>query len=301
MALSRRKPSNTEALPQQLVEIDSTTADDIEREYCERRLVNFLQRAWHVVEPKTDFSREALWYLEAMCEHLEALYRSEILNLLINIPGRMGKSLTSVVFFPAWVWAKTPHFRFLLGSYAEKISRRDSRQTRRVIQSLWYQGLWGDQFSLSGDQNQVDRFDNDQSGYRIATSVGGSGTGEGAHIIGVDDPHNVKQAESDTQRNAAITWWDETMGDRLDNQRTGGKLIVAHRTHAQDLSAHVLEQGDYTHLCLPMEHEPDRCCYTRVRPRPDAAKVETKEEKGTGKTLYCKDPRTKEGQLMDRS
>ncbi|KKM67404.1 hypothetical protein LCGC14_1471480 [marine sediment metagenome] len=299
MALVRRKTPSIEISPQQLVEIDSPTADAIEREYCERRLINFLQRAWHVVEPKIPLSREGLWYMEAMCEHLEALYRSEILNLLINIPGRMGKSLTSVVFFPSWIWAIAPEFRFIFGSYSAYLSRRDSRQTRRVIQSSWYQRLWGDQFSLLGDQNQIERFDNNQSGYRIATSVGGLGTGEGASIIGVDDPHNIKQAESDTQREDALNWWDETMGDRLNNQRTGGKLIIAHRTHARDLSAHVLEQGGYTHLCLPMEYESDRSCFTKVRPRD--AEVETKQEEDTGETLYCHDPREEEGQLMDPS
>lgn len=266
--------------------------DGLEREFCSRRLRNFVYRAWPVLEPKTEFSRGAQWYVDAICEHLEALVRSQIRNLLINIPGRMGKSLSSVVFLPAWAWTWAAHTRFIFASYSTYLSRRDSRKTRTLILSDWYQRLWGDKFQLSEDQNQVDRFDNTATGFRIATSVGGMGTGEGGHIVAVDDPHNVLQAESDTQRNEAIRWWDETMGDRLDDPKTGGRLITAHRVHARDLSAHVLEKGGYVHLMLPMEYDPKRTCYTEVRPK-DAPKDVN--------DLYRWDPRTEEGELMDPS
>jgi hypothetical protein len=55
---------------------------------------------------------------------------------------------------------------------------------------------WGDRFTLTSDQNQKMRFENDRTGYRISTSVGGFGTGEGGDAIVSDDPHNV-EVESD--------------------------------------------------------------------------------------------------------
>jgi len=100
------------------------------------------------------------------------------------------------------------------------------------------------------------RFENDKTGYRIATSVGGSGTGEGGNRIVVDDPHNATEAQSDIQRESALTWWDETMSTRLNDPQKDTKVIVMQRLHERDLSGHVLEQGGYEHLCLPAEYEP---------------------------------------------
>jgi predicted phage terminase large subunit-like protein len=81
------------------------------------------------------------------------------------------------------------------------------------------------------------------------------------------------------------------MGDRLDDPKTGGRLVVAHRVHARDLSQHVLEQGGYVHLCLPAEYEKDRACWTKVKPR--KGNLPCKDGK------YKWDVRTREGELMD--
>ena len=75
------------------------------------------------------------------------------------------------------------------------LSIRDSVKCRRLIDSPWYKTYFGDTFSLTTDQNQKQRFENDKTGIRIATSVDGALTGEGGDIIVVDDPHNVREAE----------------------------------------------------------------------------------------------------------
>jgi len=82
------------------------------------------------------------------------------------------KSLTVSVFWPCWEWIRWPERRWLYASYAESLSLRDSRQCRILIQSPWYQRNWGDVFRLTEDQNEERRFENDKTGYRIASSVG---------------------------------------------------------------------------------------------------------------------------------
>ena len=82
------------------------------------------------------------------------------------------------------------------------LSIRDSVKCRMLIESPWYQSFWGDRYALASDQNTKTRFDNNRSGYRIATSVGGAATGEGGDRIVCDDPHNVQEAESDSIRQA---------------------------------------------------------------------------------------------------
>ena len=174
------------------------------------------------------------------------------------------KSLTVSVFWPVWEWIRFPHRRWLFASYALSLSVRDSLKCRRLIESPWFQERWGDRFQLTGDQNRKERFENNKTGHRIATSVGGSATGEGGDRVVVDDPHNVRHRESDPIRRATLVWWDETMSTRLNDPKTGARVIVMQRIHEKDLSGHVLEQGGYEHLCLPAEFEPARKCTTKL-------------------------------------
>lgn len=225
----------------------------LDRREAARSLRAFVRQAWHVPEPSTRLIWG--WHLDAICEHLEAVTRGEIPSLLINIPPGAMKSLLVSVFWPAWVWIRSPETRWLYSSYAQSLSLRDSVRCRRLIQSAWYQTRWGGRFQLTGDQNRVERFDNTAMGYRIATSVGGAATGERGDYVVVDDPHSVLEAESDRVRTSTVQWWDETMSTRVNDFQHPRRVIVMQRVHAEDLSGHVLEQGGYEHLCIPMEYE----------------------------------------------
>lgn len=101
--------------------------------------------------------------------------------------------------------------------------------------------------------------------------------GDNIIVANCDDPHNVKEAESQAIREAALLWWDQAMSTRLNDPKTGARIIVMQRVHEADLAGHVLEQGGYVHLNLPMEYEPEAVHFT-----------------GFGKP----DPRTDPGQLL---
>jgi predicted phage terminase large subunit-like protein len=97
----------------------------------------------------------------------------------------------------------------------------------------------------------------------------------------VDDPHNVKQAQSDAERLVALNWFDQTLSSRgmiLD----AATVVVMQRLHERDVSGHIekseMYKKDWDHLLIPMKHE-----LKRVLP--------------TTKLGY-KDPRTKEGELL---
>ncbi|MFQ5840694.1 MAG: phage terminase large subunit, partial [Candidatus Methylomirabilales bacterium] len=247
---------------------------DVERELCQRSLAEFQRRAWHVVEPAT--KRLDNWHIDAICDHLEAVTRGEIQNLVINIPPRCEKSLNVAVFWPAWVWTFWPESRWSFFSYEQKLSTRDSLKCRRVIQSSWYQRLWGHKFELTSDQNVKLRFENDRTGFRMASSIAGMGTGEGGDFIVADDPHKVKEAESELIREGVLEWWDQTMSTRADVPTRVRRVIVMQRVHERDLAGHVLETGRWEHLCIPMEYDGER----------------------SRTVLDFKDPRNSEGELL---
>lgn len=220
----------------------------------------FIKLAWPTVEGKTPYSNN--WHIDAICDHLEAISRGEITRCIIGVPPRSMKSVSTAVMWPAWDWIDNPQRRSLFSSYAHNLSKRDSARCRRVIQSPWYQARWGDRFKMTSDQNAKWRFENDKTGYRLATSVGGQLTGEGGDFVVVDDPLNSSDANSTLKRTNMLTWWSESMSTRLNDPANGAFLIIQQRLHEKDLVGDILTKhgvvedgGEYVYLCLPAEFE----------------------------------------------
>ena len=162
---------------------------------AEASLHEFLKQAWPIIEGKTPFIDS--WHIQAISEHLEACFKREIRNLLINIPPRSSKSTLISVAFPAWVWIHNPEEKFMYASYATSLSSDHSRKCKELIMSNWYQERWGNLYQFAKDQKAKSFFENNKLGYRIATSVGASSTGRGASLLICDDPNNARDGESD--------------------------------------------------------------------------------------------------------
>ena len=244
----------------------------------------YVREAWHVVEPATPFVPG--WHLDAMCEHLEAITRGEIRNLVINIPPRHMKSLTVSVFWPTWEWINHPYLRSIYSSYGEQLAVRDALKSRRLIQSPWYRKHYGDSFAMAGDQNQKTRYENDKTGYRIATGVGGMATGEGGDRLVLDDPHKLADRHSPAALESAVTFWSETMATRGNDPKTVAKVVIMQRVAEADVTADVLEKMEaggerYEMLVLPAEHEPS-----------------VQLDLGKHNVLGWEDPRENEGDLL---
>ena len=255
----------------------------VRREQARLSLYEFAKQAWPVLEGGRQFVDG--WHLKAIAEHLQAVIEGQIRNLIINVPPRSMKSLLTSVCLPAWTWIDHPELQWVFTSYAHSLSLRDSLRTRRLVESRWYQVRWGDRFAILDDQNTKLRFDNDKAGYRIASSVDGTNTGEGGDITVADDPNSVRDS-SDTVLQSTIDWWDQVMPLRLNDQKTGHRIIVQQRAHEKDLTGHVLSKHDseWVHLMLPLEYEPARACVTVALPST------------SGKPW--RDPRTKAGESL---
>lgn len=172
-------------------------------------------------------------------------------------------SLTVCVFWPTWAWINNPGMKFLFSSYSEDLSTRDNEKCARLIKSNWYQKKWKDKYHII--QENKTKLENSCMGYRIATSVGGMATGEGGDAIIVDDPHNARDVGSFLKRSSVLQWWDEAMSSRLNDQKTGIKIIIMQRLHEKDLTGHVLAKDlGYEHLCLPHRYEGNNRCKTSL-------------------------------------
>ena len=225
-----------------------------ERRLCESSLYEFVKYAWPTVEPGVPFVES--WHIRVICEHLEAVTRGDITRLLINIPPRHTKSLIVSVMWGCWEWIEHPEQKYLCASYSSILSIRDSLKARRLVTSPWYQSHWADRFQLAGDQAQKQRFENSGSGYRIATSVSGSSTGEGGTRLIGDDFLSAQDAMSETLRETALTFFKEVWSTRLNNPKTSAMVVVEQRLAEEDISGYIIDTlKTWTHVCIPAEYD----------------------------------------------
>jgi len=276
----------------------------VEAETMRREMRQFVKGAWSTVEPGKQFVGGP--HIDAICDHLTFVSLGDIDDLVINIPPRHSKSTIVAVMWPAWEWTWNPSEQWLFTTYAQDLTIRDSVKCRRLIMSPWYRERWADKFHLSGDLNQKKRFDNNHNGYRLATSVGGSATGEGGDKIVVDDAHNMKEINSDVIRQGVLDWWSDVMSTRGNNPKRLGRVIVAQRGHHKDICGHVLQQGGWVHLNLPGYYRAKTHCTTvslKDGPKRDAEKqppalLERFSEPLEKGEVIWEDWRSKEEQLL---
>jgi len=240
---------------------------------AECSLIEFTKQCWEIVEPGTAFVDN--WHLHAIADHLEAVTNGEIDNLLINIPPGCCKSLLVSVAWPAWEWTKNPGLRILGASYGADLAIRDAQKCRDIVMSEWYQERWPKVQVRKGSDQKL-KYELTSGGWRMATSVGGRATGEHPDRKICDDPHSAAQADSDTERERANTWFDRTLSTR-GKSRGAKTVVIMQRLHEHDMTGHIIEDlHGFEHLCLPMEYE--------------GARAKT--------SIGWEDPRTTDGSLL---
>lgn len=281
------KKKTTDFIKKNPVYLDCLTATDIiERSRLENSLYEFAKAGWHVINPKFEYVDG--FHIEAIAGHLQAAYDGHIQTLLLNIPSRFMKSTLCNIFFPAWVWCRKPHLKFLNISSSEDLSIRDNLLCRKLMISPWYQKYWGYKFQISKELNTKDRFLNSAGGEKIIKSIHSSSMGEGGNFITVDDPNGQDDIYYATRREYVNQTVDATIGvrvDRVDKETRGCLIVIQQRVHQFDLTGHLLNKKypRTVHLRLPMEYETVNPCITIPI---------------NGNKEPWKDPRTEEGQLL---
>lgn len=271
--LDRRR---TEALRRQV----SGHADEI-RDRC-KTFRGFSKEAWPILEPIATLRWG--WALDAITDHLQGVFDGHILRLRLNVPPGMMKSLLTTVCSQAYEWGPggKPSLDYLTASWNKDYAVRDSRKTRDLVASAWYQELWGSTVQLKSTAE--DEFSNEARGTRAAKPMLGLTSGRGDRLV-IDDPHSTETAESDAQRKKTTRLFRESVTSRVNDPVRSPIIVVMQRLHAQDVSGVIEELGGYTSLVLPMEFERERRCHTVIGIK-------------DGQRVEFTDPRKDEGELL---
>lgn len=224
------------------------------RALCRKDLSSFIRKSFDIVSPGTKYLHN--WHVELISKYLEAVKDGDIKRLVINIPPRSLKSISVAVSFPAWILGHDPTKKIICSSYSQSLAIKHSLDTRTIIDNPFYKFLFPD-IELVKDQNTKTKFMTTQRGYRFATSVGGSLTGEGADILIVDDPHKADQIYSPAFRESTKLWFDQAFMTRLNDRKKGAVIVVMQRLHEDDITGHLLNKKGWEHLRIPLIAEDD--------------------------------------------
>ena len=288
------------------------------KQRAEDSFIEFVELMWPVLEPDQPFVRG--WVQEAIAAHLEAVTAGKLTKLLVNVPPGFTKSMLVSVMWPAWEWGpkNRPDLRYMSWSYSAELTEQHNENCRKVIESELYQRFWGDRFELDSDTNSKRYYKNTRGGWRRSSSIEGVATGYRADRLIWDDPHNVKDADSDASLKTALRWFARTLPTRVRNAGGGARVRVpfwvraAHgleleqdpddnrpvtasatvgimqRVHLHDLAGVVLKNPTLGYEILLVE--------MRFKGANHPAR---RSEHWRGSSIGYEDPRTEIGQLAD--
>lgn len=195
------------------------------------------------------------WYLRAISHATTEACARPGARLVINVPPRHLKSITTSVALTAWLLGRDPNLRIMVATYSQDLARLHATQCRAIMQTAWYRRVFPNTL-ISDDGNRMLEIVTTKGGGRKAVSVGGSVTGHGADIIIVDDCLKADDARSDAKREEAKAWFDGTLATRLNTVGGGAIISISQRLHEDDLAAYLLAKG-YDLLSLPAIAERD--------------------------------------------
>lgn len=200
---------------------------------------------------------------ELIDDVLLKIERGELLNVVINVPPRFGKTQLAVIDWIARCIAKNPRARFIHLSYSDSLALDNSAKCKELIHSAEYQMFWP--VKIKDDADSKQKWYTLQGGGLYATAAGGPVTGFGAGIleqpdddlfygaIVIDDPLKVDDAFREVERTKVNERLNGTIKSRRNSRRTP-IIIIMQRLHEDDMSGFVLNGGmgeEFYHLNLP--------------------------------------------------
>ncbi|HWZ21671.1 MAG TPA: phage terminase large subunit [Cytophagaceae bacterium] len=215
-------------------------------------LRTFIKYSFKYLRPGDKFLDN--WHIDAISEYLMACKNREIKRLIINMPPRTMKSLTTSVAFPAWLMGNKPSDSIVGASYTQNLSNQHSLDCRAIMESEWFKVTFPE-CRFTKDQNQKSEYMTTLFGKRFATSVGGSLTGKGGQYIIIDDPLDPTRAASDVERETANNWMCNTVPSRLNNQENDVIIVNMQRLHEDDVTGNLLQKKGWELLCLPAKND----------------------------------------------
>jgi predicted phage terminase large subunit-like protein len=168
-----------------------------------------------------------------------------------------SKSVICSVMLPTWIWTHQPHYKILTISHSMDLAGMFTYNSRLLIESDWY-GYWRDslKFDLVKGDTRKTAYSNNKLGYRMSFGVGSKMAGYGGDYNILDDPNDLTEFNSATQKQNVIDTYKYTWKTRVTGQDTKWLLIQQRIPGGGDLTDYLLdnEGDDWFRLNIPTEY-----------------------------------------------
>lgn len=291
-------------------------------ELARRRLSWFVRLAFaNVLKPGTKLEWD--WYLDAICDHAQAMFEDWLLsgnlthstlpglvervtarwrahnltpkqgtalvqNSTINVSPGTLKSVIVMVCFPAWVWLHAPGFQWGCSSGSPGNVTRDSDMHRDLVRSKWYRTSFGVTWDVRPDIDAKELWATTAGGSRLSRGIVAKWTG--VHVDGLllDDPDGAFTVFNETARRDVQGKWTNEMENRINDTERSFRIIVQQHVHSDDLSSHLLALGEWS-----PESELTRARWARL-----VIPMEFNAKRRRTTPFGWTDPRTTDGEVM---
>ncbi len=173
-------------------------------------------------------------HLEPLLDVFTRIARGESVRAVVSVPPRHSKTETLLHAIP-WLLLQDPSLQIAYASYAARIAEKKSRRARELSRRA---GV-----PLAADsKSRSDWRTGDDEGGVWATSVDGSITGEGFHLVLLDDLVKGRaEAESSAGRERVNGW---LISDVLTRVEPRGSVVIAMaRWHPDDPAGRMIAAG----------------------------------------------------------
>jgi predicted phage terminase large subunit-like protein len=180
---------------------------------------------------------------------------------IVNLPPGTAKSFIFAVCLPAWTLAHDPSASIMVVEHSKKLAKDTTRRILKILTSKMFRRNFptriDERWKGAGD------FGTTKGGSVFATSIGGTITGYRADLVIVDDPLSIKDGNNIEQIDSVNQTFDDEISSRTRDEDSR-IVVVMHRLHENDLSGHLIKQGGYDVLAIPLLIDRDtsyRCRY----------------------------------------
>lgn len=164
-------------------------------------------------------------HLAPIIAQMERVGRGETIELCISVPPRHGKT-TLIVHWIVWLLTQRPDMQILYCSFGERMAKKQTRAMRVLARRC---GM------PLGEVQTASEWTTAGGGRVKSCGITGAPTGDGFHLIVVDDPHRGRQsAESPAERDTVATAYRDDIYTRQLPAGTS-HVICATRWQVDDL------------------------------------------------------------------
>lgn len=193
-------------------------------------------------------------HIEALTDALEAVCRGDIKRLIVNMPRRHSKSLTTSILFPNYYFGHHPEGEIIQTGYSGDLCIKHSRDARSIYLNPYHHEVFPNQIEKEKLGTVRGGRLRKSSAHHWLTGLGGSYravgmtgtiTGTGADLLIIDDPHkNREEAESAVMRDKV---WDQYTGTLIPTLSPNGAIvIIMTRWHEDDLVGRLSKQNFFS-------------------------------------------------------